>query len=109
MNWNEFMVTHRSCRRHRHATLNQVARPILRDLIVAVLASFAFIYLALTALSDGVPAFDVHVRDAVHSAATPFLTFFFRSITRLGSGWFLWAVGAVIVFGLARQNRDREA
>jgi undecaprenyl-diphosphatase len=86
-----------------------VSRPIARDLIVAALAALVFTYLAFTVLTDGVPAFDVQVRDAVHSAATPFLTLLFKSITRLGSGWFLWACGAPVVFGLARQNRDREA
>jgi len=86
-----------------------VTRPIARDLIVAVLATLTFAYLAFTVLTGSIPAFDVKVRDAVHSAATPFLTLFFKAITTLGSGWFLWACGAVVVFFLTRRDRRREA
>jgi undecaprenyl-diphosphatase len=86
-----------------------VRRSIARDLIVAVLATLIFSYFALTVLTDGIPPFDVNARNAVHAAATPVLTLLFKSITNLGSGWFLWFCAAVIVFHLARRDRRREA
>ena len=32
-----------------------------------------------------------------------------KAVTNLGSGWFLWGFGLLVVFGLARAHRRREA
>jgi undecaprenyl-diphosphatase len=82
---------------------------IARDLIVAILATLAFTWLATTVLTTAIPAFDTQVRNAVHSAASPPLTVLLKFVTTLGGGWFLWFFGAMIVFHLSRENRRREA
>jgi undecaprenyl-diphosphatase len=85
-----------------------VPRPIARDLLIALFAAAAFIWLAAAVLG-GVPAFDTAVRIAVHGFSNPVLTACMKAFTNLGSGWLLWPVVPAIVFVLVRGGRRRDA
>jgi membrane-associated phospholipid phosphatase len=92
--------------------LNLVPRlhpAIARDLLVAIFATVAFIWIAFSVLTGPVPPFDIEVRLFIHSVASPGLTIAMAWLTNLGNGWFLFPFGAVIVYYLARANRRREA
>ena len=53
--------------------------------------------------------FDAVVRDAVHSVASPALTWFFRIVTQFGSELFLVPFGAFVVWRLAAAGRQHAA
>jgi undecaprenyl-diphosphatase len=92
--------------------LRSVPRPnfrITRYVLIALASVLAFLWLAATALEDTVPPFDAALRSAVHLAGSPALTAIMKVVTNLGSGWFLWPVGVLIVIWLERTGRRRDA
>jgi undecaprenyl-diphosphatase len=89
--------------------VSQANPSIHRYFVIAAIAALIFAWLAVIVLQDTVPPFDTAVRDAIHAEDSPGLTFLMRSITLLGSGWFLWPAGTVIVYALVRSDRRREA
>ena len=84
-----------------------------RDLIVGYVGAAAalvlFGWLARDVLRHQTIRFDATVRDALHSAASPGLTAFFRTVTWLGSELFLVPFGAVVVWRLAVTGRRHAA
>jgi undecaprenyl-diphosphatase len=72
---------------------------------VVALAAGLFARLAFTVSSGRGPAFDLAIRAAVHSLASPPLTRTMQAITILGSEWFLIPFGIVVVWRLAASGR----
>jgi undecaprenyl-diphosphatase len=81
----------------------------VRHLCIALFAAFIFAWLALMVLAGAPPQFDEAVRETVHSHGGPVLTAIMKSATMLGSGWFLWPAGTLIIYGLVRAGRCRDA
>ena len=80
-----------------------------RFAVPALLGLLLFVWLAVATSGPAAPAMDLAIREAVHDHASPPLTGAMRFITGLGSGWFLWPCGGVIVLALVRVARRREA
>jgi undecaprenyl-diphosphatase len=76
---------------------------------LAIIAIVLFAWIAMTASQPRVPPLDISTRAEIHSWTSPALTAVMKVITQLGSGWFLWPFGALIVYVLVRQNRRRTA
>jgi undecaprenyl-diphosphatase len=71
---------------------------------IAFLAALIFAWIASAAAYGAPRQFDIAVRAAIHSLASPNLTRFMRGVTLLGSGWFLWPFGAIVVWRLVFAN-----
>jgi undecaprenyl-diphosphatase len=82
---------------------------LVRDAAVAAAALSLFGWLAMVVLRGETMAFDAAVRNAVHSLASPGMTWTMRGITELGGGYFLWPLGALLVIRLAMSGRRRDA
>lgn len=81
----------------------------MRELAVVVCALLLFVCLAFIVRGPDVPAFDTGIREAVHSSASAQLTGLMRTVTNLGSGWFLWTLGLGVSLWLASAGRRRDA
>ena len=81
----------------------------IRGPLFAASAALAFVWIAIAVASGDTQAFDLDIRQTIHSHAWAPLTDIMRVVTQLGGGWFLWPLGAVVVFTLARQERRLEA
>ena len=77
--------------------------------VTAFLAAVFFAFLARAVMENQCASFDAAVRNAVHSLATPALTFAMRSITQLGAAIFLLPAGIVIAWYLYGAGRPRAA
>jgi undecaprenyl-diphosphatase len=82
--------------------------PRRRDLAAAIIAVAVFIFLSMV-VRGTVPEVDLSIRGAVHSSASPILTEALRFLTNFGSGWVLWPCGTLVVAGLMRKGRRRDA
>jgi undecaprenyl-diphosphatase len=74
---------------------------------VAFLAAAFFAALAHAVTEGHAAAFDMSVRDAIHSWATPMFTEAMRVITVLGELAFLVPLGAIVVWRLCAAGRPR--
>jgi undecaprenyl-diphosphatase len=74
-----------------------------------LLGLIVFLWLAAATSTASAPALDIAIREAVHQRASEPLTAAMRFITGLGSGYFLWPCGGLIVLLLMRAERRREA
>jgi undecaprenyl-diphosphatase len=80
-----------------------------RMLIIAALASLAFVWLAFVVVNGETVAFDNSVRQAVHSFASPALTRVMLVLTFIGTNGFMAVVGAAFVWWLIKTCRIRDA
>lgn len=80
-----------------------------RFAIPSLVGLLVFVWLAVATSGPAVPSMDLAIREAVHEWASESLTSAMRFITGLGSGWFIWPCGTVIVLALVRAERRREA
>ena len=80
-----------------------------RDYTIAAFAALLFAWIALIVPDAGATPFDVTVRAFIHGFATPALTSAMKLVTQLGGGWFLFPLGALVVFALYSSGRRREA
>jgi membrane-associated phospholipid phosphatase len=84
-----------------------------RDLIAgfggAAVALIVFGWLAEQVFHRATIQFDAAVRDAVHSFASPGMTWFFRIVTEFGSEVFLVPFGALVVWRLVVAGRRHAA
>jgi undecaprenyl-diphosphatase len=78
-------------------------------LTLAIVGIVLFAWIAMTVSEPQVPAIDLAIRGAIHAEASPALTAAMKVVTQLGGGWFLWPLGASIIWWLVRQNRRRPA
>ncbi len=85
-------------------TLN---RGIVAGLVTAASASIFFAWLAHAVMTGTLAWFDLAVRDAIHSWASPNLTRAMRGVTQLGSWPFLVALGLATCWGLAKRGHIR--
>lgn len=85
-------------------TLN---RGIVAGLVTAASASIFFAWLARAVMTGTLAWFDLAVRDAIHSWASPNLTRAMRGVTQLGSWPFLVALGLATCWGLAKRGHIR--
>ena len=81
----------------------------MRELATVLCALLLFAWLALASRGPAAPAFDLGIREAVHSAASAPLTGLMKTVTNLGSGWFLWALGLGVALWLESAGRRRDA
>jgi undecaprenyl-diphosphatase len=80
-----------------------------RDYTLAAAAAAAFAWLALTMPASGPTELDVTAREAIHGLASPALTAAMKFTTLLGGGWFLFPLGALVVWALYKAGRRRES
>src|SRR5579863_1259402 len=89
--------------------MKRLKRQIAGGLGAAAAASLFFAWLARTVMAGGLTWFDLSVRRAVHSWATPRLTLCMEGITQLGSFPVLVVFGLVASWLLAQRGRIRAA
>jgi undecaprenyl-diphosphatase len=82
---------------------------LVRELATVFCALLLFVWLAVEARGPEPPAFDLGIRNAVHARASVDLTVVMRTVTNLGSGWFLWTLGLGVSLWLASAGRRRDA
>ncbi|HEY1242472.1 MAG TPA: phosphatase PAP2 family protein [Bryobacteraceae bacterium] len=75
----------------------------------AVLSLVLFAWLARQVLAGATHDFDLAVRGAIHSWASPRLTYAMRGVTELGAPAFLVTLGVILAWRLARAGRRRAA
>jgi undecaprenyl-diphosphatase len=80
-----------------------------RDYTLAAVTAASFAWLALAISAAGPMPLDVTLRAAIHERANPSLTLAMKSLTQLGGGWFLFPLGALIVWRLHSAGRRRES
>jgi undecaprenyl-diphosphatase len=80
-----------------------------RDYTLAALAALLFAWIALIVPNAGPTPLDVTVRAFIHGLANPALTSAMKFVTQLGGGWFLYPLGALVVFALYSSGRRRDA
>jgi membrane-associated phospholipid phosphatase len=80
-----------------------------RDVTLALGAVLLFAWLAHLTLGAVAPGFDMAVRAAVHTHASPWLTGVMKAASQAGSGWVLFPGGVIIVACLVRAARTWEA
>lgn len=73
------------------------------------LSAALFAWLAVAVMRNAATGFDLAVRGAVHSRATPALTSAMETVTLLGSSLYLLAWGIIAVLSLAMRGRRRAA
>lgn len=69
----------------------------------------AFLLLARWVLSGDSMAFDLSIRDAIHTLASPTATRAFALLTMLGSDWVMAPLAAIVVCRLTFAERPRQA
>jgi undecaprenyl-diphosphatase len=79
------------------------------DVAVALAALVLFASLAYAVVQGEAAAFDAAVRNAVHAASFPALTYAMRGISDLGEAVFLVALGVIVVWRLVSLGRRRQA
>jgi undecaprenyl-diphosphatase len=79
------------------------------DVAVALAALVLFASLAYAVVQGEAVAFDAAVRNAVHAASFPALTYAMRGISDLGEAVFLVALGVIVVWRLVFLGRRRQA
>jgi undecaprenyl-diphosphatase len=79
------------------------------DVAVALAALVLFASLAYAVVQGEAAAFDAAVRNAVHAASFPALTYAMRGISDLGEAVFLVVLGAIVVWRLVSLGRRRQA
>jgi undecaprenyl-diphosphatase len=84
-------------------------RTLLAGFVSAGLALAIFAWLAASVLRGEIVEFDSAVRDAVHSRASPWMTRFMRSVTRLGSELIMAPLGLLIAWRLVAAGRRHAA
>ena len=89
--------------------MRTLARTLLPGLATAALASAVFAWLAHAVMQGTLAGFDLDVRSAIHSRATPAMTRAMQSITQLGSSPVLVVFGLIACLALARRGRVRAA
>ena len=72
-------------------------------------AALFFAWLASEVARGNTMGFDLAVRGAVHTWASPALTHAMRGVTRLGESWFLIPLGLLLAVILIRRGRARAA
>ena len=85
------------------------SRTTILGFLAAALALILFAWIAIEVVRGQEGAFDGAVRDAVHSWASPRLTWAMSGITQLGSTAFLVCAGLLAVGLLAAVGRERAA
>src|SRR5436305_8959038 len=89
--------------------MGKLNRKIAAGLSAAAGAAVFFAWLAYAVRAGTVAAFDLVVRDAIHSLASPMMTRAMRGITQLGSPAFLITLGFIAAWRLALRKRMRAA
>src|SRR5579862_5625326 len=84
-------------------------RKVSAGLATAAAGSATFAWLAHAVIEGTLAWFDLDVRRAIHSWATPALTRAMESITQLGSSPVLIVFGLIACWSLARRGRVRAA
>jgi undecaprenyl-diphosphatase len=77
--------------------------------IAALAAGLFFAWLAAEVMRGNTIGFDLAVRAAIHSWASPPLTYFMEGVTLLGESWFLIPLGLLLSAFLVRRGRARAA
>jgi membrane-associated phospholipid phosphatase len=77
--------------------------------IVALAAALFFAWTAMQVARGDSMGFDLAVRGAIHSGASPLLTRSLRGVTLLGEPWFLILLGLLLAVILIRRGRARAA
>ena len=78
-------------------------------MIKALAAALFFAWLASEVARGSTMGFDMAVRGAVHSWASPWLTHAMRGVSVLGESWFLVPLGLLLAWILVRRGRTRAA
>jgi undecaprenyl-diphosphatase len=76
---------------------------------LAVAMLLAFFLLARWAFTGDSMAFDLSIRDAIHTLASPAATRAFALLTMLGSDWVMAPLAAIVVCRLTFAERPRQA
>jgi membrane-associated phospholipid phosphatase len=76
---------------------------------IALLAAVLFACLAAAVTSGSTNRFDLAARDAIHSWASPQVTYAMRGVTQLGSTAFLLPLGIIVVWRLIATGRRQAA
>ena len=84
-------------------------RALIAGFVAAGAALILFAWLSSAVLEGGVTRFDLSVRDAIHTWASPALTSVMRLVTELGEVYFLVSVGVLLVWRLAASGRRHAA
>src|SRR5260370_42645069 len=79
------------------------------DLVVALAALILFVWLARAVMQGAAAAFDAAVRNAVHAASFPALTWAMRGLSDLGEAVFLVVLGVIIAWRLVALGRRHQA
>lgn len=77
--------------------------------MLATCALLATVWLTIAVMSGKTLAFDLEVRERIHEAANPVLTFFLSGITVLGSTAWIVTVSTLAAFVLYQRGFRREA
>jgi undecaprenyl-diphosphatase len=77
--------------------------------IAALAAALLFAWLAVEVSRGNTMAFDLAVRAAVHSWASPSLTYAMRGASMIGQSWFLIPLNLLLAWILGRRGRSAAA
>ena len=78
-------------------------------MIAALVAVLFFAWIAVETSLGSTMAFDLAVRGAVHSWASPYLTYAMLGASLIGQSWFLIPLGLLLATILVRRGRKRAA
>src|SRR5262249_32475001 len=84
-------------------------RLLTAGFLAAAATVLLFGWLAGEVLRGETLRFDLAVRDAIHSWASPLLTRAMQGVTQLGSFYFLFPLGLILAWRLAEAGRKRAA